>query len=91
MPSGAACHVKNLIAHQAHSEDETTDALLLESQSSLLITAGIAGMSERVAEDRQGLVASSGRLLNVHQAICVLQRTYTWHIQAQQVQHLLFL
>jgi len=41
-----------VIGHEAHSEDETTDALLLKSQSSLIITAGIAGMSERAAEDR---------------------------------------
>jgi len=48
LQSCAAYYVKNVIGHEAHSED----ALLLKSQSSLIITAGIAGMSERAAEDR---------------------------------------
>ena len=44
----AACHAKNVICHVADSND----GLWLENQLSLIITAGIAGMPETVAEDR---------------------------------------
>ena len=47
--------------------------------------AGVAVLPERAFENRQGLVATPGRLLNVYQAICLFKCSHTWHLQAQQV------
>lgn len=42
---------------------------------------GVAGVPERAVEDRQGVAARSGGVLNVHQTLCILECSQLGHNQ----------